>query len=190
MQARKTMRKSFSLIELLIAVSIASVILGMLYGSYFNTIRSITRCRGKLKEYKLARILFHKIKGDVNGIYALDDKDRQFLGKENKIEFVSTNSLGFSKPSESDLYNIKYYLLPSGPKEVNLCRNEDGVKFCFGKHFKQVKFTYYDGRKWLNEWDSNWMGRLPEGIKAAIAIEAEEGGNREFSSRFKVFCEK
>jgi len=178
----------FTLVELLIAISITAIIMGITYACYFNTVRTTEQCRETLKPYKIASILFSKINEDIRGCYNSQNKHQPFLGRENSLKFVSTHSLGLSKSNKYGLHRIEYFALPQGDKRFNICRKEDGVKFCMGGYFKSLQFSYYDGHKWVKKWDSNWRGRLPQGVKVNISIEGKDNQFQTFSSLFVIPC--
>lgn len=169
--------------ELLIAVFITALILGIIYASYFNVVNTMEQLQKKLKPYKLARIIFYKMKQDVDNIYPSFGREEGFFyGLKNNLKFVSTNCLYNNQTT--GLYFIEYFTIAWGEK-FNLCRKENNLTLCWGRDFKDLRFYYYDGQRWIDEWDSRWMGRLPEGIKVTISIDSE-GKIYDFSSLLVV----
>ena len=183
-------RTGFTLVEVIIAVCITGIILGTIYASYFNVVKTIRHCRQKIKKYKIVHVFFDKLKDDINCVYDSENEDTRFAGKSDQLEIVSTNSLGFSNSNKSDLRVIKYFVNPAEKGKLDVCRKEDGVKFCFGGYFNKFKLSYYDKRKWMSDWDPEWTGKIPEGVKVEISIETEEGESADFSSVFEIPCSK
>lgn len=186
MRWRLNKKKAFSLAELLLAVSITSLVLGIIYSTYFNVTNTIGRLRQKIKVYKTAVICLERIKQDLSGAYYSDNKGALFIGKKDTLKFVSTHFLGAK--DVKGLVNIEYSLLPAEGGKYTLCRSEDGNRFCFGEYFKKVDFSYKKERGWASEWNSGDMGRLPFNVKTSIIIAIGENPPQEFSLTFKIPC--
>ena len=102
-------KRGFTIIELLIAVSITALILGIIYSSYFSTMRTMEASKTGIKSYKMGRIVLDKIGRDLSGIYFLSrDKQTRFQGESDKLSFISTNCLEIAE--EEDLCAVEYLL--------------------------------------------------------------------------------
>jgi len=179
--------RGFTIIELVVAVSITAIILGIIYSSYFGTVKTMEVSRARVKNYKLASIVLDKLGGDLSGVYFVErDKQTKFQGHADKLAFVSTNCLGFQE--QKDLCTIEYLLnKDKSPGDgFGLLRKQDDATFSFGDYFPGLRFTYYNGKTWQEKWDSDWMGRLPKAVEVEFLLDIEGSKPKKFSSIFNL----
>ncbi|MCH7926876.1 MAG: prepilin-type N-terminal cleavage/methylation domain-containing protein [Deltaproteobacteria bacterium] len=120
----QTTNKGFTLVEVLIALFIGSLILGVLYASFFQIIKSKEIAENELEVYHEARVIFSRITKDLNSIYP---RGNVFLGKANYIsdepyfegglendnswiKFTSLSRAPSYNKSDSDQAQITYYI--------------------------------------------------------------------------------
>ncbi len=165
------MKKGFTLLEVLVAVVITFLMVGVIYGSYRGVFGTMQKSKEVLGNYQTISHLLRRINEEIASAFV--SSDLPFIGGEREIEFGTTKNAGIS-----DLAKIDYFL----------SRNEEGtpVLFCResipfseipGKAFSLtsvggISFRYFDGEEWSSKWDSET--KLPDAV--ALKIELEDGG--------------
>ena len=96
-------REGFTLVEILVAVALITVILSMIYGSYFATSKSAQACKARIKILQQARKTLEQMAQQIRCSYAgtdVNDMDSVLSGSyqmnpmpENNINFFNGNSV-------------------------------------------------------------------------------------------------
>ena len=112
--------KGFTLLELLLAVTITSLVLAVLYASFFKIIEAKEAAEEELDLYHEARLLLAKISEDIS--MALKPREREstkviFYGVNNEdrdsLQFATLSHLRVGRDiKESDQCEVGYYLKP------------------------------------------------------------------------------
>lgn len=179
--------KGFTLVEILIAVAIVSLILTIIYGSYASSIDTMNYTRKKMDAFSMVRLTLSRMNEELtSSFFSEDDKDVMFSGEERKIDFISSSHERIFKDSkEYDLSEIGYFTEAAEEGE-SLClwRREDrtpdddvlegGEKEKLMEGLKGIEFKYYDGEEWRNEWDSKQEFRLPQAVKVILKFPEKE----------------
>jgi len=59
------------------------------------------------------------------------------------------------------------------------------------ENVQEITVEYFDGKKWLEEWDSNDMkGLLPQAVRISLVSQTEEVGPLSFISTAQIVCRK
>lgn len=121
----QTTKSGFTLIEVMIALFIGSLIFGVLYASFFQIMKSKDIAESELELYHEARVIIAKITQDLNAAYPHGNlylkksnyisKDPYFESKtENENSWLKFTSLSrapsYNRP-DSDQAQIAYYTL-------------------------------------------------------------------------------
>jgi type II secretion system protein J len=207
----------FTLIELVVAAAISSVILLMVYSAHtaiMNTIRDLTKVAGHYEEVNLA---LSRVDGDISCAYInRSHKKTYFFGGNNrsaphegKIRFVTVNRRAFpmlSSPARehhcSDVHEVSYYLKPdrSAPDLFYLVRREsisyddeaenEGAESVLLRNVTDLKFEFMLKNSWTDSWDSKRDSKYPEMVKTSIKLKKAHAGDEEFVFTSLVSMEK
>lgn len=214
---------AFTLVEMLIALSMLTLILGAVYGSYRAATESVAHCRPKSALQQQARIFLQRLTQQIRCCYAgrpveSDDSRHkartaeEVLKKANPPLFVAKPI----RPSQTFLRYItsavtlrqnygfgglaivSYRLDESG---TILLRNErryladefeasddDHEWFVVFENVSALEFEYFNGDKWLQQWDSNRMKGLPEAVRISLVFQPEGKSPISFVSAAPVVC--
>lgn len=85
----KRPKDGFTLVELLIAASIFSLILISLYSAFQAGILSYKRIDSAFEVYQAARIIFNRIESDLKNSFLYSADESRFKGEAQAIEFFS-----------------------------------------------------------------------------------------------------
>ena len=170
----QTTNSGFTLIEVLIALFIGSLIFGVLYASFFQIIKSKDIVESELELYHEARVIFSRIVKDINSIYP---RGNVFLGKSNYtsdepyfegglendnswIEFTSLSRAPSYNKSDSDQAQISYYIEEvedevedEDTKLFSLLRrenpyiggDEDGISYSLSDRIVLFRLDFFSG---------------------------------------------
>jgi general secretion pathway protein J len=99
-------QKGFTLLEILLALFISSVVLSIIYAAYTGTFRNIDETESQSELYQMARVTLERIKEDLESVYLpppVGDEGFEeegfwstgFLGKAEEIDGRSADTLRF-----------------------------------------------------------------------------------------------
>ena len=177
----------FTLLEVVISVAILAVILTIVYNTFNSSMKAFTAMENEGDAYAQARIVLNRMREEIESIYFSpseksntgllgEDRDEYDLPADS-LHFTSLSHIRWAKDSrESELCEIGYYLekdeetgflfrredwnvdgtLEEGGRPLELAEGVDGLNF-----------RYYDGKEWVDEWDS----RIKKGVPKAIEVE-------------------
>ena len=178
--------RSFTLIELLIATAIISVVLLSLYSAFQTGMRTYKMMDSSFNIYQTARILFNRMEVDLKNSFAYRDDNSEFKGGKQSLEFFSDIERFKDGKSYPAICRIKYELdgkklnrsLWEGleaAKEVDVKPEE------LSQEIEKISFQYAHATKdpdkpieWLDSWpkgdDAEQVKVLPLAVKVDLSI--------------------
>lgn len=211
-QRSQTTNDGFTLIELLLAVFIASLVLAVLYASFFQILKAKDKVEQELELYHEARVIFSKMTKDLatafpRGSVNSDTNNTAtdyFLGtwEENRsaLKFTSLSRSPSPGAIESDQTEISYFVVPlneDDPELLALVRRDDptigtdegGSEYPISERLVEFNLQYLRQGSILNEdeditseWDSSEMASLPKAVDVRIVLRDPTGEDVEFKS--------
>ncbi len=186
-------KKGFTLVELLIAITVLSIIMSVVYKSFTASTEGIKRAEVVDDINSTARVIFLKLMDDINSAYFdqynKNSKNNKFDGvskrdkelPQDSLSLISLSNLRMTRDAkETDLHEIGYYLkeeydYQKQEKRLYLFRREKktiGVEpeaYELTDEIGGIRFSYFgvDG-KWKDNWDST-MG-LPKAVEVEIIL--------------------
>lgn len=195
--------KGFTLIEVLLAMTILAVILTAVYASFSTAGKNIEHAEASRDETDLARMLISRLSDDIaNAYYDASNRNNTsigdhliFYGKREEVEAkegsLMRDSLNLTTltnwrklgSKETDLWEVGYFFRekPDGTGYVLMRREkrelskdvpvlEGGDEYELTDQVLSLRFRYYDGSKWVEEWDSRSLLRLPKAVEIALML--------------------
>jgi len=183
----------FTLIEMLVASAVSSVILIMVYTAYSSIIKNVNQGKIATQYFEEINLIIRRIDSDLlNTYWTENSKDISFIssieGNSSRINFVTSEyknnrmilAVKESFPS-SDIHEVGYYLkTDSKTGKYNLIRRteihydssplEGGIEEVILKNVESIKFDFKYRSDWINTWDSREKKRLPSGIKTTLIV--------------------
>jgi len=175
--------KGFTLLELLIALTIFSMIVVVIFACLHMGVRAWEKGEENAQKNQEMRILLDLIPQQIRSLYPYRFKEGNieflaFKGNNHSIRFIST--LGATSKEPAGLSFVSYFFDPF-----------DGLMLCEKRIFKRemfddgwdigkegiplssrvsgITFEYRDDQgEWFKEWDANDVGRFPEAIRLAL----------------------
>ncbi len=190
----------FTVMEILIAVTLGSVILASLYGSYHMVVRTTANYSRVSDVYQTARIVLDTMAREISGAYQplFAEKGAMFVGEEqwfagrenDTLRMVTTTCLqGSEEELGYDTYEVSYYLGTGEDAGLLLMKMspyysledpfENGEEMAIAENIRALNFQYYDGEErresWI--WEDMAMGEmeedppvLPFGVRITLAV--------------------
>ncbi|MER3445744.1 MAG: hypothetical protein C4291_02405 [Candidatus Dadabacteria bacterium] len=198
----------FTLIEVLLAVFIGSIVLTVLYASFFQIINAKDSAEDKLELYHEARVIISKMTEDLSMayprgmIYPVQGASASsfFVGRGggeqrelSSIDFMSLSHSPGVNSGDSDQAEIKYYLKPVPQSSLFfLMRSENprigsdsgAIEYPLSERVVGFTLTYMrtDADEFVNEWDSAQTGSLPRAVDITLILRSIKGEDFEFDS--------
>lgn len=197
----------FSLIEMLVAIAVSSIILLMLYSSYHTVISATRELSNIASFYEQVNLAIHHIDHDISCAYVNRlNKDIFFIGENNtsapykgRLNFVTINHRDFFislEPSKeirsSDINEIGYYLKSyhDKPELFMLIKREQptydnepesgGSESVILDNVIDVKFEFRLRNTWVDSWDSRKYIKFPSAVKTTLKIKNYRGEEEDF----------
>ncbi len=183
----KINNKGFTLIEIIMAFTIALFIVLLVFSGFRLSIRSYDKISEKEELSQRLRVIHKRLGWLIKGIYPykeINNKTEEgrifFVGNSSSIGFVTTSII----PETERIYDI------SGLKWVYLFVDNEGLKerdnifyidenlesssnkkdfTVIDPYVESIEFEYFDqeNKEWLDEWDSE-KENLPSAIKIKL----------------------
>lgn len=184
--------KGFTLIEIIIAMGLSSLLLLVLYSVYFSINRTVEAAGEGQDVRETERVLIELLKRDLRGTvlearYPFVSRISDVAGVRNSnLQFASTSMLGTNRFGVS---KVGYNLVKTDKGEPVLLRQEsddpweDLARSSSGYEISRIvtsfRLSFYSGAEWVEEWDSKASKSLPSQIRIALTIDDGKGNTRE-----------
>ena len=180
----------FTLIEILVSITIFLIVVGMASTFFLNTLNYWKRGYSLTRRQQAARLVFSRMTENISSLFLSTSRGIYCFGSKDKFYFVSVSVRG----DEGDLAEMGY--------EFNLADNtllflyQEKADFDFGTYDSkniiaikvlELTFNYLDETgSWLEDWDSRIGGQqegiAPQAIKISFGIE-----NLDFPDNKEIF---
>ena len=202
--------RGFTLIEVLIAIFIGSIVLTILYTSFFQIMKAKERVEQELELYHESRVVMSKMTKDIATAFERGNVTSKskgtsfqyFVGSKNgdfsTLTFTSLSRTPTPDARESDQTEISYFVEPIPDSELFALMRRDnprigtetgGTQFALSERIVGFTLTYI-GRSELDpgsdnitvEWDSNKTLSLPDAVNINLVMRNPRGEDIEFNS--------
>jgi general secretion pathway protein J len=206
----RTTDKGFTLIEVLLAIFIGSIVLTVLYASFFQINRAKDRIEEELELYHEARIIMSKITKDLATAFPRGLVNSQSTGittpffygveegENSKMSFTSLSRTPTRDARESDQTEISYFLAPIEDSDLfALVRRDNptfepdtgGTQYAISERIAGFNLTYLpkipengEVQGYSSEWNSNETLSLPAAVNVNIVLKNPRGEDIQFST--------
>ncbi len=199
--------RGFSLIEMIVAMAVSSIILIMVYSAH----RSIMTATGELTKvaafYERVGLAIMMIDRDISCAYTnRSNKDVCFIAENNtgepyrgKLNFVTIDHRDFAisgdparEVRQSDVHEVGYYMKArrDHPDQYMLMKREErsydkepeegGRESLFLDHVTDIKFEFKLRNTWSNSWDSRRHRKFPIAVRTSLKLKNYHGEDEDF----------
>jgi type II secretory pathway component PulJ len=183
LQSRKLIitSSSFTLVELLITLSILTVIAGSIHLAFSTAISVWRRGEIDMQVYQDGRLVISGISRELSSCLILESsKDITFVGAEDNLKFVTISSLQDKVVSQgSRLIEVYYYLEHDGDtlqREERPLIGSGGTNeeysHILAEKVTNLSFGYFDGEAWMDFWQEK--EELPQAVKITLGLKPSE----------------
>ena len=191
--------KGFTLLELLIALTLLVLLSGTLYGTWFTVIKGRDSASARIENLREVRTTLDMLRRELASA---------FYNKENKrLHFIVEDRDSFGKPSSSldfttittplagtapcsDIVAVRYSPVENNGK-IQLSREETDI-FLANKPvtYPQMEdlqgflVECYNGSTWVKSWDTTLNNGLPQAVR--VTLTNQEGDNKQNFSTVTV----
>jgi general secretion pathway protein J len=206
--------KGFTLLEVLVASAILSMVLAILYGVFSRTLTSKQIAEEQSAQSRAARIVLLRLSDDLQASFPFSAEDPRFVGQtsqttplpEASLSFISMG--GFSLTSgghEGDWYEIEYELIPDpyspstrqlvrrtrvAPTTPNTTesRRQEGETLPLLTDVQGLRLRFFDGRAWHDEWGKvQTRAQLPRAVEVKLYLASKTETTRHEDTKVVTF---
>ena len=185
---RITNEKGFTLVEILVAVAIVSIIFTFIFSVLNSTLAASKEATAKMEVTHTGRFFINRITGDLtaaslmstSGIGAFIGKDVHRDGKSmDELHFTAFTRTHFTRRPQIDQSEIGYYFEYEDEGKVLRRREADvidsiidsgGESFPITGKVDELKIRYLAPEGWLDSWDSTLNQILPKAVSVEITL--------------------
>ncbi len=184
-----TSKPGFTLLELLVALSLLVIIAAAVYGSYFTVIRGRDSATAGMESLRETAATLAQLRREISSaLYRSGDKrlsfvveDRDQFGKPaSNLTFTTLGMTRSGDSPSSDLREVSYR-----PREKEgrllLARSEKELFFKIEpQQYPQMEelegflVECDDNGKWVRSWDTTLNGKLPDGVRITLTVKEGE----------------
>ncbi|MCX5805945.1 MAG: prepilin-type N-terminal cleavage/methylation domain-containing protein [Proteobacteria bacterium] len=194
-----TLKKNigFTLLEVILSITLSSLLLLTVYFTYFGINRSVDAASEGREVLEAGPVLLELIKQDLRGVapppksqFISKIQDREEEKPSHRIDFITTSAMG---DTAFGLSVVGYftYNIPDKKEKIFVRREskdiknelvEGGINYELSNIITSFKLAFYDGENWVDEWDSRTLGKMPKQVRIMITLKDEKGFSKEFIS--------
>jgi prepilin-type N-terminal cleavage/methylation domain-containing protein len=199
--------KGFTLIEVLLAIFIGSIVLTVLYSSFFQIIKAKDVAESELDLYHEARVVFSKMTEDFESAYPRGEvfdnslvSNSSFFsgtkdGDNSRVTLTSLSRQPALNSIDSDQAEISYYLEPVPQSDLfYLIREENprigtdsgGIKYPVSESLVRFNLRYMtendSEESFVDEFNADQTGSLPKVVEVTLTMRSLRGEDVQFST--------
>lgn len=180
----------FTLVELMIASIIISIVITSVYFTYQSGLENLRRVNNRLELYQNALISLERISADMRGAFS------KFNGKNREIDFITSCGQMRSKEEDYGLIEVKYFLDKGLMRQEVLPWTEDEQEQVAPQQLaplvSDLEIKYFNGQQWLDSWDAEIMNSFPQAAQITITVRGQEEKDKPREETIKtvvpIFC--
>ena len=197
--------KGFTLLEVLVASALLSMVLAIVYGVFSQTLTSKQRAEEQSAQSRAARIVLLRIGDDLQASFPFAPDNFRFVGKTSRgqqfpdafLSFVSLSGLSLTSGSHTgDWCEIEYELVPdphsaparqlvrrtryaSATPDSTAGRASEGETLPLLTGVQGLRFRFFDGHAWHEEWGAEQtQTKLPRAVEVELYLARKKTGAR------------
>ncbi len=198
----------FTLLEVLVASAILSLVLAAVYGVFSQTLSSKRFVEDRAERARVARIALLRIGEDLQSALPPTASYLRFIGEtrlsreypEDTLSFATlARTASINHAQEGDLNTIGYTLEPD-PSDITQKQLVRRVRFALATENRSadeiapllyqvqgLRFRFFNGRTWQDEWKpENTQEGLPQAVEATVYVADRRGEVAQFATVFTL----
>jgi general secretion pathway protein J len=207
LSSSKLMRTSgiggFTLIEILVAITILAIVLTSVYGIFGSVSAAKTRLDRDSTDYHTARVVFDRFSRELHGTYYRGDDQTTFFrgGRDNNgetfLELTTTAVTPLSavgtgiaevryrlEADEESSNELMILMRGEKPRQSSTMLHDDRM-MRLAPGIERLTVRFYSAGQWHNEWDASQKG-LPQLVEITMIVSQEGDRQVPFSTTFEI----
>lgn len=176
----------FTLIEVLIAVSLTAIVLTSIYGVFTSVFSARERVNAESESSQIGRVLFERLGRELRGAWVPTTGAKFFLAttdRDGRPELrFATASTTLTATGRGGIAALRYGLqpMPEGPADrLYLIRSEepyhlrdrlDAGSYPLSGNVKSVTWRFYGGNGWVESWSAAQSNSLPQLVEMTVIL--------------------
>ncbi len=194
-KSERRLQGGFTLLELLLAMTLLVVLCGTLYASYFTLVRGRERAGEGMESRRELRTTLDLLRRELSSLlYRNNDKRLRFVVEDRDRYGKPASALAFTAiappdaggNSISDQIDVSYGVVEKGGKMVlaresrELRFSAKGLRYPQMEHLEGFLVECLSGDKWVKSWDTAINMNLPKAVRVTLTVQ-EDGKPVEYS---------
>ncbi len=184
-------RKGFTLIELMVALTLLVILAGALYGTYFSVMGAREKGGVRIEQRRELANTLGKLHSEISSAYFRSTNKKLLFVVEDRDSFGKPASVlaftGISPPRidpapSSDLTLVRYSVqekegvltLVRESREPYLDVSVKSYPYPVMDVVEGFLVECYDGGKWVKSWDTALNNRLPDQVRVTLTMKGGE----------------
>ena len=176
----------FTLIEVLIAVSLTAIVLSSIYGLFTSVFSARERVKVESETAQIGRVLFERLGRELRGAWVPTTGDKFFLAttdRDGRPELrFATASTTLTATGRGGMAALRYGLQPMTEGQVGrlyLIRSEepyhlrdrlDSGSYPLTGNVKSVTWRFYGVNGWVESWSAAQNNALPQLVEMTVIL--------------------
>lgn len=194
MRGKITTSRGFTLIEVLVALTLMGLIMVLAVGAFRIAVHTWQRGDGAVREYEKGRRLYEQLSQDLRSAFLSRESNAEtnFVGSSSRVSFVCTTSglTSFTMAWRRVSYFVEedkgLVLQEEEPWLAEAGEGEGAPVLHLDPQVKGLSFSYLEPPEegseeeegaWIESWSSQEKHRLPQAVKVTLRYGKEEGAN-------------
>lgn len=187
-------QSGFTLLELLLALTLLVVLSGTLYGSYFALVKGRESAEAGMEARRELRTTLDQVRRQLSSIlFRSNDKRLRFVVEDRDMYGKPCSTLSFTaiaSPYEgeaiSDQIDVTYRVLEREGKMVLASQEKDLRLIGEAPRYPQMEqlegflVECFNGEKWVKSWDTAINLNLPKAVRVTFTV-MEDGNPVQYS---------
>lgn len=192
----------FTLIEILIAVSLTSIVLASIYGVFTSVFVARERVQAESEIAQIGRVLFQRFGRELRGAWTPVTGDKFFLGAldgDGRPELrFATASTTLTATGGGGIAALRYGLQPmlDAPQDrLYLVRSEepyhlrerlDNGSYPLSGNVKSILWRFYGDNGWVESWSAAESNSLPQLVEMTVTLLDQNNGETVLRGTFDL----
>jgi general secretion pathway protein J len=198
---RKCSEQGFTLVEVLVAISILAILMTSIYGIFSSVSVARDRLDADSAEYHRARVVFDRLGRELRGTY-FQPRDQNLLFAGGDTEYIlelTTTAVSPLSRTGTGLARVRYLLVTDPENAANglvLMRSESPVydsepdqeadnMMRLAPGIETMTLRFFADGQWQEKWDARSSG-LPEMVEVALQLRRDGQESAQFVSAFEI----
>lgn len=175
----------FTLLEIIVAITITVTILAIVYGSYSASLKSMENIRTRIDVYGTARPVLEQMTRDISCAYFnAEDERTAFVGTAESLDFITLAHRRSSRDERSsDLSEVGFFISEETDAPLLMRRESTyldeeplsgGDVSVIADNITSIAFQYYGEEGWTDSWDAVGEEEAEEEGAGTVAGDEEE----------------